>query len=150
MSTFAALRRAGAVLLLLPLASSASVSAQTAPGPTEQPTTCRPHDGTRSRPAHHPWEYAPAIANAPVVQRALQDAYPPLFREDGISGVTRLDILVGTNGTALSSHVRLTSGHPRLDEAAVEVAGQMRFSPARTGPCSRTVWVSVPITFEAG
>lgn len=40
-----------------------------------------------------------------------------------------------------------SSGHPELDQAALEAARQFEFKPARNGAEAVEVWVVVPITF---
>ena len=41
-----------------------------------------------------------------------------------------------------------SSGHPAIDDAAMNVAGAYRFSPALNGDEKTPVWVSFPITFQ--
>ncbi|MCH1570201.1 MAG: energy transducer TonB, partial [Longimicrobiales bacterium] len=42
-----------------------------------------------------------------------------------------------------------SSGHPALDDAALNVAGAYEFSPARNGDEDVPVWVQFPITFRS-
>ncbi len=57
-------------------------------------------------------------------------AWPAKSQELEESGTVRLELQVGTDGTARKTEIRSSSGHPRLDEAALLSFAQCRFIPA--------------------
>jgi len=67
------------------------------------------------------------------VQKARQvyaplPVYPPLARQLRISGVVRLNAIIGEDGTV--EQWRVISGHPMLVDAAVEAVSSWRYRPA--------------------
>jgi protein TonB len=63
-------------------------------------------------------------------QRNAPPDYPPESRRRGEEGVVRLALRVAADGRVESAEVSASSGHPRLDQAAVEAARRWRFRPA--------------------
>jgi TonB family protein len=49
----------------------------------------------------------------------------------------------------LQARLHTSSGHPQLDEAALRVAPEMRFSPAMNRDKRVQVWVEIPIAFSS-
>jgi TonB family protein len=86
---------------------------------------------------------APDLQNRPAVQRALNDYYPPMLRERGVSGTVMLSVLVNANGKVLRARVDESSGVAPLDEAALKIAKVMRFSAPKD-----SVWVQIPVKFS--
>lgn len=75
-------------------------------------------------------------------------AYPALSRRLGEEGVVRLNILVNADGSVAQIELAQSSGHPRLDEAAMRtVQSSWRFEPARQSGRPVQAWVIVPIQF---
>ena len=104
---------------------------------------------------------APAVTSAPPVPltpprfdadylRNPAPAYPPLARRNGEQGRVLLRVLVAPDGSAQEVLVNVSSGHPRLDEAALAAVRQWRFVPARLGRDAVEAWVIVPIAFALG
>jgi protein TonB len=91
----------------------------------------------------------PELRNAGAVARALQAAYPPLLRDAGIGGTTIVWFLIDEEGDVLKRQVERSSGHGALDEAALAVAGSMRFHPAMNRDEPVLVWVQIPVTFSS-
>jgi len=89
----------------------------------------------------------PELTNRDEVARALVDAYPPLLRDAGIGGAPVIWFLIGEDGTVRETELATTSGYPVLDEAALQVAGSMRFTPAQNGGRPTQAWVQIPIVF---
>jgi TonB family protein len=56
-----------------------------------------------------------------------QPAYPPIARAAHASGQVNVQIIVGENGEVISAQA--ISGHPLLQQAAVEAAYRARYSP---------------------
>ena len=53
--------------------------------------------------------------------------YPPLAQEARISGVVRLNAIIGTDGTV--QNLTVASGHPVLVPAALEAVKQWVYAP---------------------
>ena len=92
---------------------------------------------------------APRLLNGDAVTEAIEREYPPELRADGVGGVVRLRLLVGTDGVPREARILEGSGLPRLDQAAMRVAQVVRFEPA-TGHDGRPVevWAAFPIVFR--
>jgi protein TonB len=92
---------------------------------------------------------APRLLNGDVVTQTIEQEYPPELRAQGVGGVVRLRLLVGTDGVPRESRVLEGSGLPSLDQAATRVASVIRFEPA-TGHDGRPVevWAAFPIVFR--
>jgi protein TonB len=75
--------------------------------------------------------------------------YPATSMKLREQGTVMLLVLVGVEGRAQKVTVETSSGHPRLDDAAVDVVkGYWRFVPAKQGDQAVSAWVKVPITFK--
>ncbi len=77
-------------------------------------------------------------------------AYPYLSRRAREEGVAVLRVLVSRDGRALRLQIEESSGHQRLDEAAMETVRGWRFVPASQAGEPREAWVLVPVTFDLG
>jgi protein TonB len=66
------------------------------------------------------------VQAARIVNR-VQPVYPPLARQTRISGTVRLHAIIGKNGTIESLEVM--SGHPLLQQAALDAVRQWRYQP---------------------
>jgi periplasmic protein TonB len=132
--------------------------ARPAPPPTEpspppvRPAPDRPPPPARdllAGPTFTPMTQRPELQNAAEVQRLLIRHYPPMLRDAGIGGAPVLWFLVGEDGAVRSAQLSRTSGYAELDEAAIAVAKQMRFSPALNRDQRVPVWIEIPIVFTA-
>lgn len=112
------------------------------------PPTDEDEGGTREGPVLTPFTTPPQATNVAEVRRALEEAYPPLLRDAGIGGVVEVWLFIDTEGRVQDARVAEGSGHPRLDQAALDVAPTYRFTPALNGDEVVPVWVSIPIRFE--
>jgi TonB family protein len=56
-------------------------------------------------------------------------AYPPVAKAAHASGTVTVQVLVDENGNVVSAHA--VSGHPLLQQSAVNAARQARFSPTK-------------------
>ena len=91
------------------------------------PPPSAPEPVAAPRPAPTPWARVGGD-----VQRAKQvyaplPAYPPLARQGRISGVVRLNAVIGKDGTV--EQLSVASGHPLLIRAAVDAVSQWRYRP---------------------
>lgn len=118
--------------------------------PDELPPPAAENEGaTPEGPVLMPFTTAPRATNVAEVRRALEEAYPRLLRDAGIGGVVEVWLFIDTEGRVQEVRVARTSGHPRLDQAALDVAPTYRFTPAMNRDEVVPVWVSIPIRFEA-
>lgn len=99
-------------------------------------------------PTFTPYTVAPDVTNRGEVQKALQREYPSLLRDAGIGGTVRVYFFIDENGVVQDTRLDQSSGHAQLDEAAMDVASVMKFSPAMNRDKKVPVWVSLPITFQ--
>lgn len=122
---------AGFLVVAMSAAGPARALAQQVPEPSFTPMTIRP-----------------ALTNADEVRQALIAAYPPALRDAGVGGAPMMWLYIGTDGTIQATRIAETSGIEAIDRAAEQVAGAMRFSPARNGDEIVAVWVQLPIRFR--
>ncbi len=101
-----------------------------------------------AQPTFIPYDAPPRLENSRQVLRALQDEYPRDLRDAGIGGRVELWLYVSGTGDVENAQVKTSSGHPRIDAAALKVADGLRFVPARHQDEVTPVWVSQWFTFE--
>ncbi|MBI1754069.1 MAG: energy transducer TonB [Acidobacteria bacterium] len=77
-----------------------------------------------------------------------EPAYPPLSKRFGEEGKVILRVLVNPEGQPEQVEVRQSSGHTRLDQAALGTVKRWRFTPARRGAERLAAWVLVPLSFQ--
>jgi protein TonB len=99
-------------------------------------------------PRFTPFTVAPSLTNLAEVQRALTQEYPTVLRDSGIGGRVEVWFFIGDDGLVRQTQVSQSSGYAALDQAALNVAGTYRFSPALNREQRVPVWVSLPITFQ--
>jgi protein TonB len=99
---------------------------------------------------------APAAEVAPPVTpprfdvdylRNPSPGYPAMSRRLGEQGRVVLRVLVDPDGAPREIEVKASSGHERLDRAALETVRQWKFVPARVGKEPVAAWVLVPVSF---
>jgi protein TonB len=111
-----------------------------------------PPDLTNTRrlsttPSFTPMTVRPGVRNREEIRRALEREYPALLRDAGIGGTVLVWFFIDEEGVVQQTQLHTTSGHRALDEAAMKVAGVIRFSPALNREKRVPVWISLPITF---
>lgn len=105
-----------------------TITTQTA-APIPQPTVAPPAPPAPPPPAPK----GPTQAAQPNMRTLAtsQDDYPGASLRAEEEGVTRVEVIVGTNGRVSACTVVTSSGHPRLDEATCRIASRRwRFKPA--------------------
>ncbi len=100
-------------------------------------------NGANLSPA--PGEFV-AFDELPVLLSHEQPAYPELAQEAGISGVVKVNVLVGKDGRV--KRAVAIDGPELFRDAAVEAAKKARFKPALQGRNPVEVWVIIPFNFE--
>ncbi len=112
------------------------------PPPEEVATT-----DISAAPTFTPFTVRPDIRNRAEVSRALEREYPPLLRDAGIGGTVDIWFFIDEEGKVVRTVVDKSSGHKALDDAAIQVADIIQFSPALNRDKRVPVWISLPITF---
>ena len=92
----------------------------------------------------------PELLNREEYQRSIAERYPQTFTEAGLGGTVRIRLWVNQNGGVEYVQVAETSGIEILDRFAIEVATDLRFSPARRASMGVGTWVELPLVFSAG
>jgi periplasmic protein TonB len=113
------------------------------------PTATAGSEDISRAPTFTPMTVRPELQNSAEVQRVLVRNYPPMLRDAGIGGTPVVWFFIDENGRVLRTQLSKSSGYPALDEAAINVAQQMRFSPALNRDKKVQVWVEIPIVFSA-
>lgn len=95
----------------------------------------------------HPREVWEGVEKEPMLVKMVEPVYPPLALRAGIEGRVVVKIWVDKNGRPKDAFV-YNSTHELFDEAALDAARQLVFTPGymSTGPVP--VWVIVPFTFK--
>lgn len=79
----------------------------------------------------------------------FQPPYPPASERQNEEGVVVVRVRVGPDGRVLAAELKGSSGHRRLDEAAVEHARRAwRFVPAMRDGVPVETWREIPVRFE--
>jgi TonB family protein len=85
------------------------------------------------------------VEELPEATHKVPPVYPVAAREQGISGVVLLQVLVSKEGTVRDAFV--ISGSTVLRDAALDSIWQWRFKPAAEAHQPVTVWVMIPVKF---
>jgi TonB family protein len=99
-------------------------------------------------PVFTPFTEPPRLVNADDAGRAMEREYPVLLRTSGVGGTVKVWFHIDAQGRVQATVVGETSGFAGLDEAALRVARDMVFEPARNGSEPVATWVSLPIKFS--
>lgn len=93
----------------------------------------------------------PLEASLPVFNAAYlrnpSPEYPRLSRRLQEEGQVLLRVLVSAQGLPEAVEIQTSSGHSRLDKAALEAVRQWKFVPAKQGSQTVSAWVVVPVAF---
>jgi protein TonB len=77
-----------------------------------------------------------------------QLAYPPLSRRLGEQGTVHVRVLVDARGAPAQAVLLRSSGHARLDAAAMDTVQATRFKPHTENGIPLPFWVVMPFAFE--
>jgi periplasmic protein TonB len=86
-----------------------------------------------------------------TIPRPLADihpAYPRAARRAGWEGIVRISALVDDTGVVVSAEIMASSGHPVLDQAALDAVRLTVFTPARQSGKAIVCRVIIPIRFQ--
>lgn len=99
-------------------------------------------------PTFTPMTVRPTLRNQRQVSAALMKHYPPLLRDAGVGGTVNVWFFIDENGKVVKNQLNQTSGYDAFDQAALNVASVMEFTPAYNRDKKVPVWVALDITFE--
>lgn len=99
-------------------------------------------------PTFTPMTVRPQLQNQREVARALQRHYPPMLRDAGLGGTVKVWFFIDENGRVQDTRINTSSGYDSFDQAALQVADMMEFSPAYNRDQKVPVWVALDVTFE--
>jgi TonB family protein len=135
-------------LIVTPPGMLAARDRAAVPAPLPPPPPPAAEDIART-PTFTPMTVRPQLQNPQEVQRALTQMYPPMLRDAGIGGTPVVWFFIDDSGRVVRTMLSKSSGYPALDEAALRVGQQMRFSPALNRDSTVSVWVEIPVVFTA-
>ena len=78
----------------------------------------------------------------------LQVEYPRLSKRLGETGIVMLRIFIDEAGRVRDAQVGRTSGHPRLDDAAMAAVQKARFKPPTVNGQAVSGYAQVPVDFQ--
>jgi protein TonB len=90
---------------------------------------------------------APGVAQAAQPLAEIVPRYPRASIRRGEEGLVVVEARVLAGGRTAEARVVESSGHDRLDQAALEAVRRARFRPARRDGQAVASWVTVPIRF---
>jgi TonB family protein len=89
------------------------------------------------------------LINVGDVRRLLSQYYPPVQRDSGVSGEVEVRFRVMENGAVDAASLQVVrSTDPAFGAAALVIARQMRFLPARVNGRPVKAWASLPFRFQ--
>jgi protein TonB len=93
---------------------------------------------------------APKIIPASSVQylEPISLEYPRLSKRLGETGHVLIRLYIDESGKATNVQVNRSSGHPRLDEAALAAIQKARFRPYTENGVAVAGWAFIPLEFE--
>ena len=89
----------------------------------------------------------PLVDQLPEPIRRVKPRYPELAYQAQVTGLVRVNLLVGKDGRVRDAVVDPKSHVPMLDQAALEAARQWEFQPALVQGRPVAVWVALPFRF---
>jgi periplasmic protein TonB len=109
-------------------------------------------EGSATAPLPLPVSLTPTSVPVPrdpaAVERLLEQRYPPSLRGSGLGGTVVLALEIDRGGRVRSPEVVSGSGHEALDDAAVRVARELRFTPARQEGRTIEARILFPVVFR--
>jgi TonB family protein len=102
----------------------------------------------KAAPRFTPYTVKPELKNVDVIRQMLERNYPALLRDAGIGGTVLLWVFIDQEGVVQRTLVKNTSGYVAFDEAALNVAPEMKFTPALNRDLRVPVWLEIPLIFH--
>jgi len=89
----------------------------------------------------------PTLLNREELSALLERSYPPELRMNSIAGINQVRVFITAEGKPDSIYLHVTSGSARLDDAALSLAGKVKFAPANRDGAAIGMWVDLPFSF---
>ena len=120
------------------------------PPPEPTPPEPAPVVAAPAAPPAPPPPPPPRNLSASAVQylEPLQVEYPRLSKRLGEAGVVTLRVFIDEAGRVRDVQVSRTSGHPRLDDAAMAAVQKARFKPPTENGQAVSGYAQVPVDFQ--
>ncbi len=101
-----------------------------------------------SGPAYTPFDVAPVLHPGVWLPDLLTENLVPVLESRGLPANTRALVwgLVAEDGTVASAVLQTTSGNDVFDEAAITLADNLRYTPARIGETVVPVWILINVS----
>jgi protein TonB len=115
--------------------------------PAEAPSTTAITLASERTPLTQPTGGVPTLVSDVEYLAPPRPGYPSVSRRLREQGLVVLRVLVDERGRAELLHVHRSSGHARLDQAAVEAVQRAEFKPYVANGLVQRVYVLVPIEF---
>ncbi|MBY0466616.1 MAG: energy transducer TonB [Burkholderiales bacterium] len=74
-------------------------------------------------------------------------AYPAVSKRLGEQGKVMVRVFIGIDGKVTQADIRTSSGHDRLDQAALKTAQEWTYVPGKVNGEPQAMWFNVPINF---
>lgn len=94
-----------------------------------------------------PYDEPPEVLNREEVRASLGAQHPEELRRQGVGGKVVVIVHVSADGRVTGGFLSGGSGHAPLDRAALEVASEIRYAPARREGEPVAVWIAQPLRF---
>lgn len=141
-----------AAVLLAPTLAAEALPAPPAPVQATQPTVLAAAPvATAPPPPPAPPAPAPRVLPSAAVQYLVTPVlvYPRLAQRNGETGRVVVRVLIGAAGGAPASvQISQSSGHARLDDAAIAAVQKARFKPPTDMGQPVEGWALIPIDFD--
>ncbi len=102
---------------------------------------------TETIPEYLPQENLPKIVGG-LSGIAEKIEYPQKAKEEGKDGLVQVRALIGEDGSILETEIARSSGHPELDNAAIEAVKSVSFLPATQEGDPVKFWMNIPMRFQ--
>ncbi len=113
------------------------------------PPTPRPFSPTRPQALRSsPPASTGERTTRPIILASSKPLYPRVAREAGWEGTVIVRTLIDQEGVPTQTEVRKSSGHPPLDQSAIEAIKTWTFRPAQDGNIPIAKWVDIPVKFD--
>lgn len=114
----------------------------------QPPVTGPTADAVPVEPSFTPRDVDPSLLDVADFTRRLERLYPAELKEAGIGGRVLVWVFIDEEGAVGETRVQESSGHPSMDEAAMQALREARFSPATHRDEPVAVWVALPVVFH--
>lgn len=111
---------------------------------TIAPPPAKPPEVKKPAIEQKPFPVGGKVQEAMLLHRVLP-VYPPLARQARISGMVRLEGIIGKDGVI--QQLRVISGHPLLTKAALDAVQQWRYRPTYLNGVAVEVLAPIDVNF---